>query len=960
MIRYILTKIKNKYKLYLCLVIGIVAIVVIFAVMMMFRSGSQNKLIQKGFVASQEKTGTYPASLYRDDAVRAAEVEKMENVADSVSGIAQAYENSWNQYLELPIIGNQRCTYYRNLAGIYSYRGAGHIDVGFLEDGLLESQDQMKDHYEIMKGGYLYEDISDITAEGVEIPEDAIPCLVSNYTADTLDLVVGELIQFKKLSYLDDTSDDNIILTLYVNGIVKEKEDDYFWNKSLESMGALAIVDKKDFDGIVKLFPKDIFYETYVDYDYRYITDKNVEDVQDYIQQFDELDEKLVEPFSEIILNYNEEKKAVGQMLYVIVLPLIVLVLIFIGMISFRIIDSEHGELTTLRNRGLSKLNLIGMYLLQANILAFFSLPIGVALGFLFGKFMAGMSDFMTYSREISVKDYSFNIYMVIGGVVAALISIVIMMIPVLLFFIRKKSRRDVATKSFWEKYFLDIALLIVSIYLLVNYNKQIGVLSDNVINGEGIDPVIFINSTLFLFACGMLMLRLIFYAVRIIYFIGKKKFSPAVYAGILQIMRTRKSSGVISIFLVMTVAMSLFNANMARTINANKAERLEYESGTDVRIKENTRILINKMMGTWKFIENDVAPYQTLKENGDIECFTRVIVEDRTVARNSGGETANVALMGIHTKEFGETARLKDGLSEEHWYNYLNALGEITNGAIISRNLADKFNVKVGDAITVAKIVPRQMGGSKDEYANTSVKVAAIVDVFPGYKQYEYKLNDKGKIACFNNYLVVMNYSYVIGTFGQMPCEIWARSELNAEEVTDKLNEQFEGTDRYLKSVVVSSDELKKEQSTAILQITNGLFTTDFIVALLLCIIGYMIYWITSIRDRELLFGIYRAMGISRGEINRMIGIEQIFMSLMSIMAGIIAGTVASKLFVKVFAAVYLPQKHNIKVFVSSYGADLIKMAVLLLIVVVVCVVWIRRIVRGLNITEALKLGDD
>ena len=76
--------------------------------------------------------------------------------------------------------------------------------------------------------------------------------------------------------------------------------------------------------------------------------------------------------------------------------------------------------------------------------------------------------------------------------------------------------------------------------------------------------------------------------------------------------------------------------------------------------------------------------------------------------------------------------------------------------------------------------------------------------------------------------------------------------------------------------------------------------------------------------------------------------------------MAGIIAGTVASKLFVKVFAAVYLPQKHNIKVFVSSYGADLIKMAVLLLIVVVACVIWIRRIVRGLNITEALKLGDD
>ena len=960
MIRYILTKIKNKYKLYLCLILGIVAIVMIFAMIMMFRSGSQNKLIQKGFVSRQEKTGKYPASLYRTDVFRGGDVEKMDNVADSISSSIGAYEKSWNQYLELPVIGNQRLVIYRNLSGIFSYRGTGHIDVGFLEDGLLESQDQMKDHYEIMKGGYLYDDISDITAEGIEIPEDAIPCLVSNATADKMDLVVGELIQFKKLSYLDDTSDDNIILTLYINGIVREKENDYFWNESLEKMGALAIVDKKDFDGIVKLFPKDIYYEVYEDFDYRYIRDTNVDDIDNYTRQFDELDTELQQPFTEIILDYREEKKAVGQMLYVIVLPIIVLVLIFIGMISFRIIDSENGELTTLRNRGLSKTNLIGMYLTQSFILALFSLPIGVGAGFLFGKLMAGMSDFMTFSREISVKDYGFNLYMVIAGAIAAFIAMIIMMLPVFLFFIRKKTRRNVATISVWEKYFLDIILLAVSIYLLVNYNKQIGILSDNVINGEGIDPVIFINSTLFLFACGMLMLRLIFYAVKLIYHIGKKRFSPAVYAGILQIMRTRKSSGVISIFLVMTVAMSLFNANMARTINANKAARLEYECGTDARINEHWKIMINQMQGTWKYVESDVSPYQNLKASGDIESYTKVVVDNRTTAKNSDGETADIFLMGIHTKEFGETARLKDGLTNEHWFNALNELGQTTNGAIISKNLADKFNVKVGDTITVGKLAPRVVTSEKIEYANTAVKVVAIVEAFPGYDQYQYKLNDKGKIACFNKYMIVMNYAYMVGTFGQLPYEIWAKTDLGSEELTEKLNAEFGDSGRYLDGVTICSEELKQEQSTAILQITNGLFTADFIIALLLCIIGYMIYWITSIRDRELLFGIYRAMGISRGEINRMIGIEQIFMSLMSIAAGVVAGTVASKLFAKVFAAVYLPQKHNIKVFISSYGPDLIKLAVLLLVVVFVCVFWIRRIVRGLKITEALKLGDD
>ena len=90
------------------------------------------------------------------------------------------------------------------------------------------------------------------------------------------------------------------------------------------------------------------------------------------------------------------------------------------------------------------------------------------------------------------------------------------------------------------------------------------------------------------------------------------------------------------------------------------------------------------------------------------------------------------------------------------------------------------------------------------------------------------------------------------------------------------------------------------------------------------------------------------------------MLVIEQTFLSIMSILAGIIAGVLASKFFAKVFAAVYLPEKHSVAVFDSAYGGDMIRLGVVLLIVVAICFIWIRRIVKGLNITEALKLGED
>ena len=84
---------------------------------------------------------------------------------------------------------------------------------------------------------------------------------------------------------------------------------------------------------------------------------------------------------------------------------------------------------------------------------------------------------------------------------------------------------------------------------------------------------------------------------------------------------------------------------------------------------------------------------------------------------------------------------------------------------------------------------------------------------------------------------------------------------------------------------------------------ITNGLFTLDVLVALLLCVLGYLIHWITSIRDRELLFGIYRAMGISMREVSRMLTLEQLFLSLGPVLAGIGAGSVATILFAKLFS---------------------------------------------------------
>ena len=81
MIRYILVKIKNKYKLYLCLIVGIVSMITMFSLVMMFRRGSLDKSVMSGFLRQYESSGAFPAVLQREDALHYEDVK--ENMGDS-------------------------------------------------------------------------------------------------------------------------------------------------------------------------------------------------------------------------------------------------------------------------------------------------------------------------------------------------------------------------------------------------------------------------------------------------------------------------------------------------------------------------------------------------------------------------------------------------------------------------------------------------------------------------------------------------------------------------------------------------------------------------------------------------------------------------------------------------------------------------------------------------------------
>ena len=553
---------------------------------------------------------------------------------------------------------------------------------------------------------------------------------------------------------------------------------------------------------------------------------------------------------------------------------------------------------------------------------------------------------------------------MLLYSLIAAVIAILFITLPVLKYaknsIVEQKSKLGkVNTKPIWEKAFLDVILVAVSIYLLYNYNKQKSDIALSILAGNKPDPLIFLNSSLFIFAVGLLILRLIKYLIKFIYFIGKKRWSPAVYASFLQITRTVKKQGFISVFLVMTIAMGMFNSNMARTINENNQERIEYNLGTDIVLSEQWKMgayLDKDKKSHWYYEEPDFERYT---ENLSNSCkhLTRVIYDDNTTIKVGGSELPDSVLMGINTKEFGETAELKSGLNDEHWYNYLNSIATVSNGVIISSNLAKKYDLSVGDSITYARYSPMK---TKEpvEIASPSGTVCAIVDAWPGFNQYTYEKDNSGKVVEKERYLVVANYAYVVSAFGLTPYQIWGQlaDGHDYQEVLDTVEKQG----ILLKSYQSVDQEVQNMLESPLVLITNGLFSLSFLVAVILCTVGFLIYWITSIKQRELLFGIYRAMGMSMKEINKMLINEQMFSSVLASLAGYGVGAAATALFVKLVAIVYLPESHNIAISIAVNPFDILKLTIVVVVMFIICFIVLRTILKKMNITQALKLGED
>jgi putative ABC transport system permease protein len=157
-----------------------------------------------------------------------------------------------------------------------------------------------------------------------------------------------------------------------------------------------------------------------------------------------------------------------------------------------------------------------------------------------------------------------------------------------------------------------------------------------------------------------------------------------------------------------------------------------------------------------------------------------------------------------------------------------------------------------------------------------------------------------------------------------------------------------------------VASQEIITEKTDPMLQGMNGALTLGFIIIMVMCIIGFLMYWILSIKSRTLQFGILRAMGMKYREIIAMILYEQLLISGVAIFAAIFIGGFASDLFVPLFQYLYSVSEQVPGFVIIPQRSDYLKVYAIILAMLVISFAVLGRLIRKINISKALKLGED
>ena len=806
-----------------------------------------------------------------------------------------------------------------------------------------------------LQGLFEHAELTSGRLPSAEIKDGIIECVIFSQIQKTNDIILD------KVYILEDFSRkyEGIIKIKPVGIIVPKNEADPWWVQMPQYYDTFLI----DYDYMLSHFLYENEAITRAQWLYQYdYTKISIEEIENFVNTIN-LQNEWYEQYSGIKMTFRslpifEEYFVRAQQLtltlWVLQSPILIMLAFYIFMVAQLVVENDSNEISILKSRGSSRAQILMVYLLQSAVLALAACVIGPFLGILICKVLGSSNGFLEFVARTALP-IKMTPNALFYSLIAGVFSVFVIMIPVfkaskvsIVELKQKKSRKWNA--PLWQKMFLDVILLGLSLYGLNDYLRQgqTRLVVEQAGSQMPLDPFMFIILTLFVLGAGLLFLRIYPLIVKAVLAIGKKLWPPTLYSSFIHVSRTSGREQFLMLFLVLTVSVGIFSANSTRTINQNIEDRVYYNVGSDMKMqifwRSNESSMEDTMSGQApsSYGEEKIIyiepPFSTMSNIEDTEYAAKVLRAGNANIRVDS-ESENGEVMAIDPYDFGKVVWQSDNFLSHHINEYLNLMSYSPNAVIVSKAFATEYGLVTGDTLSYTWSGQQYMEGV----------IVAFAEYWPGINPNESE---------DSRFFIVSNLSYVQLKTATEPYEVWFK---NSEDASTKtIYESIEENNLTLEWIEVAKQELVTEKNDPMLQGINGAMTLSFVVTMTISMVGFIIYWILSIKSRVLQFGIFRAMGMTKKNVLTMLAFEQILISLAAIVMGIVIGGLSCRLFMPLLQVLGTAAEQVPPFRLVAARQDYIKLYTVVSVMIVGGFAFIGWMVSKIKIAQVIKLGED
>lgn len=930
MFTILLRKMRNTKWMVLCLFLGFLMAAEMMSTVPIYMDASLQRVLIKELEEYQLDSGNYPGRY-----IVSASLPYGVPAENQLKILDEAPRMTGDRVKRVGIpVDNSKTVVSDNLL----YIGMGD---SFSSRVRIAAMSGLEDHITVTQGELFGE-------SGIE-EDGSYRIIVTEEAARTLGIVCGNTYEIRPMNAGQES------FLVHVAGFFTQSDmNDSYWSEDLMDYVGSVFIPFSLYDDLISAGCLNIVNIS-VNYnlDYHSVNMNAIADISEALesdfQYYADMGYTFEMEASAVLSGYVEKASTLTVILWAIQIPTMVMLAFYLFMVSQLNVEQERNEIAVLKSRGASPKQIFGLYSMEAGLLGLITFAVSPLIGLLLCRFLGVSDGFMEFVNRTGIAA-KLSVTAFIYAFIAVAVFFVTTMLPIIpaskITIVQyKQSRTKVKKTALWELCGIDIILIALSVvfyFLYTNFTNE--AIANGTFTATGqIDPLVFVFSTCLILGLGLLFVRLYPYILKLVSLIGRPFWTPSQYMALSTVSCAGGSrERFLMLFLILTFACGLFSANTARAINNNKEDMIYYKNGADITLME---YWLEQSYASGESIRTVYTEreFKRFEQLAGVESAAKVLVNEKARGELSGGnELSNVTVMAVEPDKFAVTAWFRDDLLPVQWHNYCNALTNYNSGVLISRSMALKYGLANGDELSLS--------WSGNDPLN--VTVLSVIDYWPGINPNERLTNGSKKDFC------VLNYNYVYNNTELEPYEVWLKLKDGAtsEELYADINEKR----LPVEWLVDSSQLLIEEKNSPDLQGMNGGLTLGFIITMIMAIIGFLIYWILSIKGRTLQFGILRAMGMTIREIIGMLGWEQLLVSLVSIAMAFVIGGVTSDIFVPLFQNMYSVSNQIPPFIISAAASDYIKIYILIVIMLGGGFAILGGIIGKININKALKLGED